>query len=1047
MRGVNLALALTVYIVVGFLGLVWAGWSEDRDTSFLVVLWLVGLVGMVAWRDTHPGRLWVVPLLWAVSVAQLVIGLLASGVALLVWFLGYRPEERAPAERTSVGVRPSGNDIEYRIGLLERRLDDLVSELATLKRDVAARGTRAERPPPMPTTPTPPSAPLPPPPPPPPPPPAPEREPEPETIWNRPFSETIRSLGVQLTWSDLTGARALAWAGGVVTLLGIVFFFVLAVNRGWVSPELRLLLGAAASIAVFGTGVWLRARYGQLYSPLAAVGTGIAGGFATLLAATALYEFVPEVGALVAAAGIAAVAVLTALAWSSETIAALGLIGALLVPLMVLFEEDELSQIGTGFAAIVLAATAVVAISRRWRVLLVVAGAVSLPQIAAVVAEADQTDWAVVGLASAFWLLYLAIGIAHHLVLARERLHPLTTGFVLGGAVLAGVSAAHLFGEGSFGLDREGAAFLVLAAVHGALGTYFFRGERDLSTLLWAAGLVLAAIAGAELVSGVSLTIVWAAEAAALGWLVSRTRETRFQLAGLAYLVLATGYAFGFEAPPHEFLETNRHPAEGAPSVAILALGALLFAYFARRPVERRQTALARFLTDLEGAVYAARPVYLMAAGLFAVYAASLGILELSEWIAIDSVQSRFERGHVFVTILWALVALGLVEAGVRIRRFRFVDLAGLAWLAVTVFKTTGYDGSELSDARRSYAFLAVAGVALLSGFEYQRLGERARNLILMAIGCVVVSFALAVVAVVELVDGGWNGIDLQGAAFIGLAFVYAAFASAVFPSPRHRDLSTLLWVPAAVLVAVGCVELLEGAYLTLAWSAVAVGLAGLAVAGRERRFYFAAIGFLALALGYAAGVEAPPAELFSANRHPGEGVPSLVFAALAALTLAVLLRPEAGLRPRLRVGEELSWTDVARELVARMPLWRAVALLVAGVVVLYAASLAILELFQWASPAGIATDFQRGHTAVSALWGLIGLALLYVGLTRRSRVFRLAGFALFAVSLAKLFLYDLSNLSSLARAFSFLAVGAVLLLGGFFYQRLSHQLDDRRAP
>ena len=47
-------------------------------------------------------------------------------------------------------------------------------------------------------------------------------------------------------------------------------------------------------------------------------------------------------------------------------------------------------------------------------------------------------------------------------------------------------------------------------------------------------------------------------------------------------------------------------------------------------------------------------------------------------------------------------------------------------------------------------------------------------------------------------------------------------------------------------------------------------------------------------------------------------------------------------------------------------------------------------------------------------------------------------GFALLGVSLAKLFLYDLSALSSVTRALSFLAVGAVLLLGGFLYQRLA---------
>ena len=56
----------------------------------------------------------------------------------------------------------------------------------------------------------------------------------------------------------------------------------------------------------------------------------------------------------------------------------------------------------------------------------------------------------------------------------------------------------------------------------------------------------------------------------------------------------------------------------------------------------------------------------------------------------------------------------------------------------------------------------------------------------------------------------------------------------------------------------------------------------------------------------------------------------------------------------------------------------------------------------------------------------------------RDLRVLRLAALGLFALALAKLFLYNLSTLSSVTRALSFLAVGGVLLLAGFVYQRLS---------
>jgi uncharacterized membrane protein len=64
------------------------------------------------------------------------------------------------------------------------------------------------------------------------------------------------------------------------------------------------------------------------------------------------------------------------------------------------------------------------------------------------------------------------------------------------------------------------------------------------------------------------------------------------------------------------------------------------------------------------------------------------------------------------------------------------------------------------------------------------------------------------------------------------------------------------------------------------------------------------------------------------------------------------------------------------------------------------------------------------------------------LGLKRGGRHLVLGGFALFGLALAKLFVYDLSFLSSIARAFSFLAVGALLVVGGFFYQRLT--LDSR---
>jgi uncharacterized membrane protein len=115
-----------------------------------------------------------------------------------------------------------------------------------------------------------------------------------------------------------------------------------------------------------------------------------------------------------------------------------------------------------------------------------------------------------------------------------------------------------------------------------------------------------------------------------------------------------------------------------------------------------------------------------------------------------------------------------------------------------------------------------------------------------------------------------------------------------------------------------------------------------------------------------------------------------------------------------------------------------------AGAVTLYGVTLLVLELGEDLSRAGVVTSFQRGHTAVSAVWGAVGLTLLVAGLKHSARHLRFAGLGLFALSLAKLFLYDLAFLSSVARALSFLAVGALILVGAFFYQRVT---ADLRRP
>jgi uncharacterized membrane protein len=89
----------------------------------------------------------------------------------------------------------------------------------------------------------------------------------------------------------------------------------------------------------------------------------------------------------------------------------------------------------------------------------------------------------------------------------------------------------------------------------------------------------------------------------------------------------------------------------------------------------------------------------------------------------------------------------------------------------------------------------------------------------------------------------------------------------------------------------------------------------------------------------------------------------------------------------------------------------------------------------------------QQGQLLLSIVWSVVGLAVLIVGLKRRLPMLRSAALVWLMVTVAKVFLYDLSTLTSLYRVASFIVLGLLLLAGAFAYQRLRPPLAaDMRA-
>jgi len=123
---------------------------------------------------------------------------------------------------------------------------------------------------------------------------------------------------------------------------------------------------------------------------------------------------------------------------------------------------------------------------------------------------------------------------------------------------------------------------------------------------------------------------------------------------------------------------------------------------------------------------------------------------------------------------------------------------------------------------------------------------------------------------------------------------------------------------------------------------------------------------------------------------------------------------------------------------------YRAVAAVTSVVLTLMFLSLEVTRAFHGSVlTAGPTTDAEQ--YTYSAVWLGFGVVLLLVGIALASKPARLASAAVVLLTVAKVFMVDMSGLSGVWRALSFIGLGLVLVGIGYLYQRLL--FPRRSAP
>jgi uncharacterized membrane protein len=234
-----------------------------------------------------------------------------------------------------------------------------------------------------------------------------------------------------------------------------------------------------------------------------------------------------------------------------------------------------------------------------------------------------------------------------------------------------------------------------------------------------------------------------------------------------------------------------------------------------------------------------------------------------------------------------------------------------------------------------------------------------------------------------------------------------------------HRVLGALALLCATLAIPAR----LDHQWLTMAWAieGAAVVWAGARTGSWRQRG--AGIILLAIA-GIRLVVLRIPAYLFLWNARMGTFAVCVACFAIAAEAL----RNSAG-------GMQ------ARENSARAALLAAVS----GYSVL-ALSLEFWDLFGRLPIAGMEHRAAQ-QMALSVLWTVSATALIALGIQRRSALLRWEALTLFALTVGKVFLHDLSSLERFYRILSFLVLGILLLVVSFVYQRRAMAQKSAHAP
>lgn len=182
-----------------------------------------------------------------------------------------------------------------------------------------------------------------------------------------PHARAAAAPGLRALDTFWHGERWLNKLGIALLLLGVGFLGKYAIDRGWITPAVRVAACFAIGAALFAAGVAIHARRRALAQVL--IGGGLAAFYVTGFVAFQLYALVPYAMAFAFLAAVTVLAFASALRQDEPLLAIVGTVGGLATPFLLYRNAGTIAGLAA-YTSLIVAGVAAVYSAKRWRALL-----------------------------------------------------------------------------------------------------------------------------------------------------------------------------------------------------------------------------------------------------------------------------------------------------------------------------------------------------------------------------------------------------------------------------------------------------------------------------------------------------------------------------------------------------------------------------------------------------------------------------------------------------------------------------------------------------